>query len=240
MMSDKNDSRRVLITGASRGLGLEFTRQWLAQGAQVFALARKADAATELAGLGRDHREGLRIHDCDVASDGSVDEARRAVSGAWDRIDVLINNAGIYGERSDTIEEIDFDTIRRVFETNALGPMRVTRAFLPLLKKGRDPRIAHLSSLMGSIDDNGSGGSYAYRISKAALNMISKNLSHDLRSAGIISAVLHPGWVRTDMGGPQGRMSVEESVGGLIRTLDSLAMKQSGGFFDYAGKPAPW
>ncbi len=236
----KNDSRRVLITGASRGLGLEFTRQWLAKGAQVYALARKAEAAKELTGLGRDHKEALRIHDCDVASDDSVGEARRAVSGAWDRIDVLINNAGMYGERTDSIEEIDFDTIRRVFETHTLGPMRITRAFLPLLKKGREPRVAHLSSLMGSIEDNGSGGSYGYRISKAALNMISKNLSHELRPAGIISAVLHPGWVRTDMGGSQGRLSVEESIKGLIRTIDSLGMKESGGFFDYAGKPAPW
>ena len=236
----KNDSRRVLITGASRGLGLEFTRQWLAKGAHVYALARKPDGAKELAGLGRDHKEALRIHDCDVASDDSVGEARRSVSGAWDRIDVLINNAGMYGERTDTIEEIDFDTIRRVFETNTLGPMRITRAFLPLLKKGREPRVAHLSSLMGSIEDNGSGGSYGYRISKAALNMISKNLSHELRPAGIISAVLHPGWVRTDMGGSQGRLSVEESIEGLIRTIDSLGMKESGGFFDYAGKLAPW
>jgi len=239
-MSDKNDARHILITGASRGLGLEFTRQWLAKGAQVFALARKAGAAAELAGLGRDHKDALRIHDCDVASDDSVGRAHRAVSEVWDRIDVLINNAGMYGERTDTIEEADFDTIRQVFETNALGPMRVTRAFLPLLKKGRNPRIAHLSSLMGSIEDNGSGGSYGYRISKTALNMISKNLSHELRPAGIISAVLHPGWVRTDMGGPQGRLSVEESIGGLIRTIDSLGMKESGGFFDYAGNPAPW
>ena len=239
-MSDKNDSRRVLITGASRGLGLEFTRQWLAKGAHVYALARQPDGAKVLAGLGRDHQEALRIHECDVASDDSVGAARREVAGAWDRIDVLINNAGMYGERTDTIEETDFDTIRRIFETNAIGPMRVTRAFLPLLKKGRDPRIAHLSSLMGSIADNGSGGSYGYRISKAALNMISKNLSHELSNFGIISVVLHPGWVRTDMGGPQGRLSVEESIGGLIRTIDSLGMKESGGFFNYAGKPAPW
>ncbi len=239
-MSRDTEPRHILITGTTRGLGLEFTRQWLAKGAHVFALTRDPGAAKALAGLGRDHPKALSIQKCDVADDASVDAARRAIQKSWDRVDVLINNAGIYGQRDDDLDELDVDEIRRVLEVNTLGPLRVTRAFLPLLKKGRSPRVAHITSLMGSIADNGSGGSYGYRMSKAALNMVSRNLAHELKGAGIVSIALHPGWVRTDMGGPSGRLSVEESITGLIRTIDSVGPRESGGFFDYAGRPAPW
>jgi NAD(P)-dependent dehydrogenase (short-subunit alcohol dehydrogenase family) len=239
-MTCNQNPRRVLITGASRGLGLEFTRQWLANGEQVFALAREPDRSDSLTGLGRDYTETLRIEKCDVADDASVEAARRAVEKIWDRIDILVNNAGAYGEREETLEGLDFDEIRRVFEINTLGPLRITRAFLSLLKKGKDPRAVHISSLMGSISDNGSGGSYGYRVSKAALNMVSRNLAHELKKTGIFSVALHPGWVRTDMGGPSGRLSVEEAITRLIRTIDSLGPGHNGEFFNLEGKPAPW
>ena len=239
-MTGQGDPRRILITGASRGLGLEFTRQWLDTGAHVYALARKPGSAKGLAGLGRDHPDALRIQECDVSSDLSVDAARTAIEKAWDRIDVLINNAGIYGQRDDSMDEADFDGIRKTFEINTLGPLRTTRAFLPLLSKGRDPRVAHITSLMGSIADNGSGGSYGYRISKAALNMVSRNMAHELKRTGIISVVLHPGWVRTDMGGPDGRLAVADAISKLIQTIDSLGAGHSGQFLNLDGKPAPW
>jgi NAD(P)-dependent dehydrogenase (short-subunit alcohol dehydrogenase family) len=164
---------------------------------------------------------------CDVADDASVEQARRTVEKAWDRIDILVNNAGTYGQRDDGLDALDFDEIRRVFEVNTLGPLRVTRAVLPLLEKGREPRAVHISSLMGSISDNGSGESYGYRMSKAALNMASRNLAHELKGTGILSVALHPGWVRTDMGGPDGRLSVEEAIAKLIRTIDSLGPSSS-------------
>jgi NAD(P)-dependent dehydrogenase (short-subunit alcohol dehydrogenase family) len=239
-MTRNEHPRRILITGASRGLGLEFTRQWLAKGEEIFALARKPEGAAALTGLGRDYKERLRIAKCDVADDASVEQARRTVEKAWDRIDILVNNAGTYGQRDDGLDALDFDEIRRVFEVNTLGPLRVTRAVLPLLEKGREPRAVHISSLMGSISDNGSGESYGYRMSKAALNMASRNLAHELKGTGILSVALHPGWVRTDMGGPDGRLSVEEAIAKLIRTIDSLGPGHNGEFFDLEGKPAPW
>ncbi len=232
-------ARQILITGAKRGLGLEFARQWLARGDRVFALARRPASSSALADLARRHPGALFTHDCDVADGGSVEKARRAVGKAWDRLDVVVNNAGIYGE-SVPIEGLDTEEVLRVFDINTVGPLRITRAFLPLLKQGISPRLVHITSLMGSIDDNRSGSHYAYRLSKAALNMASRNLAHDLRPAGIVSAVLHPGWVRTDMGGPQAPLSPEEAVGALIRTIYALGPAQSGGFYDRDGKSCAW
>ena len=231
---------RVVVTGASRGLGLEFTRQWLAVGHRVFALARDPAGADELSELAREHPDTLLPLPCDVTDDGSVREAARRVAEQVDGLEIVLNNAGVGGWRGG-IEDLDLAEVRRVFDVNTLGPIRVTRAFLPLLRKGRPPRrLVHITSLMGSLGDNRSGGSYPYRISKAALNVVGVNLAHELKDEEIVSAVLHPGWVRTDMGGSGASTPVDEAVGALIDTIDDLTLEHTGGFYDRLGKPLPW
>jgi NAD(P)-dependent dehydrogenase (short-subunit alcohol dehydrogenase family) len=233
-------ARRIALTGAGRGLGLEFTRQWLAAGHRVFALARDPGGSAGLDALAEAHPDTLDRFPCDVTDTDSVRAAARAVAERVDGLEIVLNNAGVGGWRGG-VEQLDFDEVRRVFEVNALGPLRVAQAFLPLLRGGRRPRrLVAITSLMGSVGDNRSGGSYPYRISKAALNMACVNLAHELRDEEIVSAVLHPGWVRTDMGGSGATLPVEEAVGALVDTIDALTMEHTGGFFDRLGAPLPW
>jgi NAD(P)-dependent dehydrogenase (short-subunit alcohol dehydrogenase family) len=239
-MDQKSAPRRILITGGKRGLGLEFARQWLARGDEVVVLARRPESSRDLVDLARLHPGALTTLNCDVASDASVESARRHVERSRDRLDLLVNNAGIIGKEGVSIDGIDLEEARDLLEVNTLGPLRVCRAFVPLLRNGANPRIVHLTSLMGSIDDNRSGGYWGYRMSKAALNMASRNLAHALEKDGIVSVVLHPGWVRTEMGGPQAPLSATEAVASMIRTIDDLTLRHSGGFFDRVGKPCPW
>jgi len=231
---------QIVVTGAGRGLGLEFTRQWLRRGDSVAALVRAPEDSAGLKALGRDFPKTLLVAACDVARDDSVTSAHRAIGESWDRVDILVNNAGIYGRRDVSLMTLDEPDIYRVFEVNTLGPLRVCRAFLPLLQKGRVPRLVQITSLMGSIDDNGSGGSWAYRISKTALNMASRNVAHEVGPKGMIAVLLHPGWVRTDMGGELAPLAVEEAIRDLIGTVDGLKKSHNGGFFDRHGKPMPW
>jgi len=233
-------SRRVLVTGASRGIGLEYARQWLAADARVFALARDPEGSDGLMELASGHPDRLVPVRCDVAEDDSVAAARRRVGEETDGLEIVINNAAIMGSHDD-LESLTLDGVRRAFEVNALGPLRVTRAFLDLLRAGERPRrIVNMTSLMGSIDDNRSGDAYAYRLSKAALNMATRSMAVDLADDGIVAVVLHPGWVRTDMGGENARLPVEEAVASLVRTIESLDRDRSGGFYDRDGEPLPW
>jgi len=232
---------RIALTGASRGLGLEFTRQWLAAGHRVFALARDPGSSQGLSGLAREHPDTLVALPCDVTDTDAVRRAAREVAERSDGgLEIVLNNAGVGGWRG-SIEDLDLDEVRRVFDVNTLGPLRVAQAFVPLLRKGRHPRrLVAITSLMGSMADNRSGGSYPYRISKAALNMVCVNLAHELRDDEIVSAMLHPGWVRTDMGGSGANLPVEEAVGALVDTIDDLTMEHTGGFCDRLGEPLPW
>ncbi len=239
-MKSSGPLRPILLTGASRGLGLEFTRQWLAAGHRVFALARNPEASRGLRDLSIRHPDRLVTRPCDVSDDASVAAARLRVGELTDRLDLVLNNAGTYGSQDDEPSTLDLAEARRVFEVNTLGPLRVSRAFLPLLRRGDRPRLVHITSLMGSIADNRSGSALAYRMSKAALNMASRNLALELAPNGIPSVVLHPGWVKTDMGGPRAPLPVEEAVAALIKTIDLLTAEHSGGFFDREGRPAPW
>ena len=233
-------SRRVLVTGASRGIGLEYARQWIDAGARVFALARDPEGSDGLMALASRHAGSLMPVRCDVADDASVAAARRRVGEETDGLEILINNAGVMGSHED-LEALDLDLVRRTFEVNTVGPIRVTRAFLDLLMAGQRPRrIVNMTSLMGSIDDNRSGDAYAYRMSKAALNMATRSMAVDLSRNGIVAVVLHPGWVRTAMGGKSAPTPVEEAVASLVRTIESLDMDHSGGFFDRDGQPLPW
>lgn len=231
---------RVVVNGASRGLGLEFTRQFLAAGDSVLACARRPDSSAELQALAKAHTDTLTLARVDVA-DGDLLAAAASLAGArWDGVDVLLNNAGTYGSRDSSLESLDPDELHRLIDVNTLGPLRSTRAFLPLLRRGDRPRVVNVTSLMGSIGDNTSGGSWAYRISKAALNMATRNTAHELHQYGITAVALHPGWVRTEMGGESAPLGVREAVASMLSTIRRLDTGMSGTFVDRDGNRLPW
>jgi NAD(P)-dependent dehydrogenase (short-subunit alcohol dehydrogenase family) len=216
----------ILVTGCNRGIGLQLVTQLHERGDTVIGVCRQA--SDELAGL------GIRIIDgIDVANGASVAELKATLDG--EPIDVLINNAGIL--RRDTFGELDYGEMLLQYEVNALGPLRVTEALANNLREGS--KVAIVTSRVGSIEDNGSGGNWGYRASKTAVNMIGTNLMHELRPRGIAVALLHPGLVATDMTGNHG-ISTVESASGLIARIDELSMKNSGGFWHAEGYNLPW
>jgi NAD(P)-dependent dehydrogenase (short-subunit alcohol dehydrogenase family) len=227
---------RWVVTGANRGIGLEFVRQLAARGDTVDASARDLAAAAELRALGKQH-ERVRLHAVDVRHDDSVRAMAKAIGG--EAVDVLVNNAGVMGKMT-SLENVDLADAMATFDANALGPIRVTRALLPNLKKAERPRVAHITSGMGSIGDNSSGGAYGYRMSKAALNMANKSMSLDLRERGITAVVVNPGWVQTEMGGGGAPTPVEESVARMIAIFDELTLVRTGAFIDYRGGTIEW
>ena len=217
---------RYLVTGANRGIGLELCRQVAERGDEVIAACRRS--SPELDDLDVRVETGI-----DVADNGSVDSLAGKHEGV--RIDVLINNAGILEPTG--LDDLDVDSIRRQFEINSLGPLRVTRALLDNLPSGS--KIAIITSLMGSMGDNTSGGHYGYRMSKAAVNAAGLSLSHDLRSRHIAVAMLHPGMVATEMTGRRG-VQAEQSARGLLERIDSLTLDDSGTFWHADGRVLPW
>ena len=228
----------VLVTGANRGLGLEFARQYAADGWQVFAACRAPDAATDLQGLAAASGGRIRILGINVTDAASIRAAAAALNG--EAIDLLLNNAGVGGPPSQQLGNLDYAAWARVLDTNTLGPMRVVEALLENVARSKLKRIVTITSAMGSIEDNASGGRYAYRSSKAAVNMLMKSLAIDLAPRGITCVVVHPGWVRTDMGGPGGKLTPAESVGALRSLIDAIKPEDAGRFFNYDGKPYPW
>ncbi|MRG91205.1 SDR family oxidoreductase [Polyangium spumosum] len=228
---------RIVITGANRGIGLELARRYLDRGDHVDAAVRNPEAARELAALGRGAGGRLRILTCDVGDDTSVRTFATALGDV--AVDVLINNAGILGKWV-SLADLDFADVTRTVDTNAVGPLRVTAALLPHLRRSSMRKIVNMSSRMGSIAENTDGGAYAYRMSKAALNMANKSMSLDLRGEGFTVVVLHPDWVKTDMGGPDAPISVEESAAGIVALVDRLTIADTGGFFHFRGHTLPW
>jgi NAD(P)-dependent dehydrogenase (short-subunit alcohol dehydrogenase family) len=227
--------RTVLITGANRGLGLEFARQYRASGWQVIATAREPEAAAELKALG----EGVRILPLDVTKPESV-AALKSSLGARP-IDLLINNAGQgVGLEGGSLDKLDLTTFERVFQVNTLGPVRVTQALLPNLRAGNGRMIVGISSGLGSIAENREGGFYGYRESKAALDMFLRGLAAELKDEGFTCIAIIPGWVKTDMGGPNAPLSPAESVTGMRKVLDSLKPENTGQFWSYKGTQVPW
>ncbi|MEM7205950.1 MAG: SDR family oxidoreductase [Planctomycetota bacterium] len=229
---------RIVITGANRGLGLEFARAYAARGDEVLALARRPDEAAALQELAAG--ENLAVAACATDDDASVLAAAAVAATRWSGLDLLINNAGVAGATGSGLAQLDFTDVRAVFETNVLGPLRMCRALLPLLRRGDDPKVAQITSRMGSIADNESGGWWAYRISKAGLNMANANLALELRGADIATVVLHPGWVRTDMGGGAAPLDAATSVAGMMQVIDGLTLAATGAFRDYSGVTVPW
>ena len=225
---------RFVVTGTNRGIGLEFVKQLTARGEQVDATVRDPADAAELQALVRPGVR-LRIHRLDVAEDASVDAFAAQLPGG--PVDVLINNAGVSGVKGG--ELIDPPDILRVLNVNAVGPLRVVRVLLSRLREGRGKKIVNLTSKLGSITE-ATGGRYAYRSSKAALNMVTRLLAEDLRAEGFRTVALHPGWVQTRMGGSAAPVPPEQAVRGMLRVIDALTAEQSGRTFDFQGHDIPW
>ena len=210
----------VLITGANRGLGLEFARQYVADGWQVFAACRDPNSASELRRLADARDQKLEIWRWMSLTSASIKAAAAELDGQ--AIDLLLNNAGIIGTRGQTIGNIDYEAWAKVLEVNTMGPMRVSEAFVDHVARSDRKLIVTLTSGMGSLADNTSGGSIAYRSSKAAVNMVMRSLAIDLAPRGITCVVVNPGWVRTDMGGTHATLTPAESVSKLRRLIETL------------------
>jgi NAD(P)-dependent dehydrogenase (short-subunit alcohol dehydrogenase family) len=223
-------AQTALVTGSSRGIGLEFCTQLKQRGFDVIATCRKATPALEA--LGVEIIENVEVSDPD-----SLKELVGTLAGR--KIDWLINNAGIAGGLGlNDINTSSVESFKRMYEVNSLGPLLVTNALMDNLGEGS--KVGLVTSRMGSIADNDSGGSYAYRMSKAALNAAGKSLSIDLKPYGIAVGILHPGWVRTDMTGHGGLIDTDESVDGLLKRMDELDLSNSGTFWHTNGDVLPW
>lgn len=217
----------ILISGAARGIGLALTRAFAARGDRVIALCRETSA--ELTQI-----EGIRVVD---NIDVTLDAAVQRLQALFDKqpLDVMIHNAGVMSD--ETLQTLDFERIRYQFEVNSIAPLRLTHALLPNLRNGS--KVILITSRMGSIDDNGSGGMYGYRMSKAALNMAGKNLAIDLKPLGIAVGIFHPGLVATALTGGHG-IAAEEAARQLVTRIDELSLDNSGCFFHANGDPLPW
>lgn len=223
-----------LITGASRGLGLEFTKQYLADGWKVIATCRQPEQAEALAQLTGD----LEVQPLDVTDFARVEALGRELHGQ--AVDVLINSAGIYGPRDYTHDRVDYGAWADVMRVNVMAPLKVSALLFDNVRRSKQKRVVALSSLLGSIGENAAGGDYIYRSSKAALNAVMKSFAIDVRGSGVTVAMLHPGWVLTDMGGPQAPLEAEESVAGMRQVIADLAPDKSGHFFNYDGAEIAW
>ncbi|ORX47697.1 4-dihydrotrisporin dehydrogenase [Hesseltinella vesiculosa] len=233
-------AKTVLITGSSRGLGLEFVRQLINKGEIVIATARNLSSATELMAL-VDNKSVFAVAldtTCMDSVKAAVEEIGRIAPTG---IDVLINNSGIAGATDATFLNTDKDDFMKVFETNVVGTSNVSQATLDLLRKKDTRIIFNISSVLGSIELNpGQGHKTAYSVSKAAENMLTRSFANGLKNESFIVVSVHPGWVRTDMGGSQGHLSPSESITGMIEQLYKLQRSQNGTFFDYKGDALPW
>lgn len=224
----------VLISGTSRGIGLEFVRQLLDRGDHVVACCRHPAQAHELAALDGPQLTIIELDVSDLAAIAALPDHLPALPYS-----IYINNAGIYG-RTQSLGQADPAEWLDVFTVNTIAPLLMARHIAPLMTEASPAKLVFLSSKMGSIADNTSGGTYLYRSSKTALNQVVKSLSIDLAGRGIAVASLHPGWVRTDMGGPNGLIDTGTSVRGMLEVIDSLTLASSGRFFNYDGQEIPW
>lgn len=227
----------IVVTGANRGIGLELVRQYAEEGRAVFAGCRDPQAAGELAGLAKGAPDRIRVLPLDVADEASVAAFAEAVDGT--PVDLLINNAGVMGPAAQDLESVDTDGWLGAFRINTIGPLLVTRALLPAMAAAGGGIISVITSRVGSIAE-AAGGRYAYRTSKAAANMVVKDLSADLTARGITVVAMHPGWVRTDMGGQQAPLTAADSVRQLREVIAGLGPDDTGRFVNYDGTEIPW
>jgi len=235
--------RCVVVSGANRGIGLELCRQYAVDDWVVHAGCRDPEGAAELRELAEGRPGHVVVHSLDVTDGSSVAGLASHLTGA--AVDVLINNAGVFGphpsrgEPGQSFGSVDYAAAEEVLRVNALGPLRLTEALVENLARAKRGKVATISSGMGSI--TGTSGDYlAYRASKAAANMVMASLAADLRPRGIAVCLLSPGWVRTDMGGPEASLTPAESVSGLRRRIDELSLSSSGCFLRYDGRQVAW
>lgn len=223
----------VLITGAGRGIGLEFAKRFVQAGASVHGTVRDPSKAEALAALGN----AVTVHQCDVTSDADVAALAESLSAT--PIDILINNAGVFLGRGDTLSTIDLAAFEETLRVNTIAPVRVVRDLAGHVAKSDRKLIVNISSRMGSIGDGGSGA-YAYRTSKAALNMAMATMARDLAADGVTVILVHPGWVQTDMGGSSAAITVQQSVDGLMNVIDRARPSDNGAFYNYDGSAIEW
>lgn len=226
---------QVLITGANRGIGLEFTEQYAKEGWNVLACCRAPLNASNLNALANTHTN-IRVLKLDVADFAQIDAL--ALQLKDEKIDVLINNAGIYPESS--LADSNSEDWLEAFKINSIAPLKMATAFTKHIANSELKKIATLSSKMGSMNDNTSGGSYIYRSTKTAVNMVMKSLSIDLMPSGVAAVTLHPGWVQTDMGGSNALIDTKTSVTGLRKVINDLELSNTGKFIAYDGKEIAW
>ncbi|MCB0338961.1 MAG: SDR family oxidoreductase [Bdellovibrionales bacterium] len=227
----------VLITGANRGLGLEFVRQYAEADWNIVATCRKPENADRLHEVQRKFRDKISLFSLDVSQAKSFSALKSELKNK--PIDLLISNAGVYGEKS-RFGAVDYDYWLEAMKINTFSTLRLAETFHENISFSEKKLLVAITSLMGSIEDNTSGGSYVYRSTKAALNMVVKSLAVDLQPEGIICALLHPGWVQTDMGGPNASIDTSTSISGMRKVLEGLKLRDSGKFFNYEGEVIPW
>lgn len=232
--------QKILITGANRGIGFELTRQLLQNDVQLFATCRAPESADALQDLARQHAKQVTVLQMDVDDEASISAAVTEVAAKTDALDLLINNAGIGGgDGARILGMLTAAEVSQVIGTNAVAALIVTQSFRSLLKNGDNPRVVMISSGMGSLQ-RADGSSYAYRMSKAAMNMAARVLAFDGEMAGVTTVTLNPGWVQTDMGGPSAALKPEESGGALRALIIGLTPADNGKFFQYDGSALPW
>jgi NAD(P)-dependent dehydrogenase (short-subunit alcohol dehydrogenase family) len=231
--------KTTLITGANRGIGLEYCRQYAADGWRVLACCRYPEKSDELNKLASLNPGRIMVHALDVADHVEIDRLGQIL--ADESIDLLVNNAGIYPDSDKKgFGHTDYAEWIEAFRINTMAPLKMAETFAAQIARGTQKTIVTITSKMGSITDNSGGGSYLYRSSKVAVNMVVKSLAIDLKPFRIIAVVFHPGWVKTDMGGPNAMISPEQSVSGMRKLIAGLSPADSGKFFGYDGKLIPW
>ncbi|MBT0085846.1 SDR family oxidoreductase [Vibrio alginolyticus] len=228
-------SQTVFITGANRGIGLSLTELYLKQGHQVHATSRSLENSSELQTLASQF-SNLVLHELDVTHYEQVAK----LADKLPAIDLLINNAGYYGPKGYGFGNTDVEAWRKVFEVNTIAPLKLVEYCYPRLQQGKMKKIACISSKVGSMTENTSGGGYIYRSSKAALNSVVKSLSNDLTPEGFTVLALHPGWIKTAMGGPNALIDTQTSAQGLANVIELSTPQLSGRFINYDGTELPW
>jgi NAD(P)-dependent dehydrogenase (short-subunit alcohol dehydrogenase family) len=232
----------VLVTGANRGLGLEWVRQLTGRVDRLFATCRRPDAADALAKLADRHPDTVDVFALDVTDPAAIDAAAERVREDAGALGLLVNNAGVSGGGSrDRFGTVDADTMTEVLRANAVGPHLVTQAFADLLRAADDgATVVNVTSQLGSIARTSGGGWHSYKASKAALNMCTRLQAGALGDDGVIVVAMHPGWVRTDMGGANARLSTTEAVSGMLDVIDGLSPADAGRFLAHDGEELPW
>lgn len=228
----------IVITGTNCGIGLGLSRVFAENGWQVIACCRNPDQAQALKAIRAASEERVKIFRLDVTADDQIAELREALADS--AVDILVNNAGIPGPDEQDFGPLDEMAWLETFRVNTIAPYKLAVALLDCVVRSRRRVIATIGSVMGSLAENDSGGYYAYRSAKAAVNMVMKSLSRDLQGKGVTAVTLHPGWVRTRLGGPSAPLSPGESAEGLYRTLLALTPEDNGRFLDYRGEELPW